>query len=341
MHQADQLGTKPAAQFPGVIEWIADLPGIEWDRQLAEWQGHPLQSALWGDARDRAGDPPHLRLLGLAANRPVCLARIEQRRIPAFGQVAWISKGPTYAPGAEISAVHAALVAELRRRGFILALETPYSSLHVASKWHHRGPLNQTLILDLEDSEDAIWAKLPAKVRSQIRSAERKGVVVQETRNSSEVTQFHAICASISRLKGFELPGSRELMHQLVSACPYPADSPVKVRMLIARLGETIVGGYAFFTIGRRTHTIWSGFERASGVSGASDLLVWSTMRLSFRAGVRSFDQEGIDKKNNPSTFNFKRKFCDNEIYVPGLHAYALGVRGALALRIGHLLGKI
>src|SRR3990172_8170347 len=40
-----------ARQAVQQLTWNTDLPAAVWDRRLAEMRGHPLQSALWGDAR--------------------------------------------------------------------------------------------------------------------------------------------------------------------------------------------------------------------------------------------------------------------------------------------------
>lgn len=321
--------------------WVTDPPEAEWDRLLADLAGHPLQSAAWGGARVAAGEPRDLRLVAMVGGMPQCMARIERRRVPLLGQAAWIPKGPAYAPGADKALLHAALLAQLRVHGFILALETPYRPGDVAPAWRHRGPDYQTIVVDLERQSEAVWASLPGKLRSQIRSAERKGVVVRETSETEHVSQFYELCSRVSETKGFDLPGSRELMLELLRAGRVRPGAGAGATLVAAFSKGQLIAGHVFMRVGRSTHTLWAGHDRERGISGASDLVVWQHMRDAIAAGCTRFDQEGIDKERNPTTYAFKRKFGGVECDVPGLHAYPLNLRGRLALAAARRMGKL
>lgn len=326
---------------PGDIAWVANSSAAEWDQGLACLRGHPLQSAVWGEARRRAGEPQDLRLMAVAGGEPLCMARVEQRVVPFLGRTAWIPKGPVYAAGAATAELHAALLRQLRRLGFILVLETPYRACDVAPGWDHQGPGYQTMVVDLQGDCEAIWSGLPNKLRSQIRSAERKGVVVAETSEETRIEQFYALCSRVSKDKGFVLPGSRELMRELLLGRRDAPDSPTSAQLLAAVSDGKLVAAHVFMRVGTSTHTLWAGHDRAFGVSGASDLVVWKHMRDSITAGCTRFDQEGIDKGRNPSTYAFKRKFGGTECEVPGMHAYVLSLRGRIALAAGRRLGRL
>lgn len=279
--------------------------------------------------------------MGLAKGLPVCMARIEQRRVRGLGRAAWIPKGPVYAVGADVAALHADLLRQLRRHGFMVALETPYRASDVAPAWNHQGAAYRTIVVDLPRDSEAVWSGLPGKLRSQIRSAERKGVVVGETSEEADIDEFYGLCSRVSEDKGFRLPGSHELMRELLRADRNQPGAPAGARLLAAFSEGQLIAAHVFMRVGNSTHTLWAGCDRSRGISGASDLVVWQHMHEAIAAGCTRFDQEGIDKECNPTTYAFKRKFGGVECEVPGLHAYALNLRGRIALAVGRRLGKL
>ena len=111
--------------------------------------------------------------------------------------------------------------------------------------------------------------------------------------------------------------------------------------MLMACVGDQMLGGYIFIRAGSSTHTIWSAYDRTHGISGCSDLIVWTHIQQAIAAGCVRFDQEGIDKELNPSTYAFKKKFGGEENQVPGIHSYPLGIRGWLGLEAGRRLRRL
>jgi lipid II:glycine glycyltransferase (peptidoglycan interpeptide bridge formation enzyme) len=323
------------------ITWVIDIVAAEWDRCLAEMHGHPLQSAAWGDAKVRAGEPPDQRLMGLYQGKAVCMARVEVRKIPIIGRAAWIPKGPVYAVNVCVQKIHNLLLCELKRLGYILVLETPYTFRDVAPGWRYQSNQFQTLVIDLKQNIESIWTKFPAKLRSQISSAERKGLIISESIDPDKIAMFYQICLGVSGQKGFDLPGSLELMIQLIVNRESSIISAVNIKFLIAMVGEKMVGGYIFITIGESTHTLWSAYDRSSKFSGVSDSILWHHIKYSSNHDTSYLDQEGIDKNKNPTTYEFKRKFGGTETDLPGLHIYALSLLGKVALAVGRRMGRI
>jgi hypothetical protein len=56
------------------LEWEKDPPAGEWDRALARLSGHPLQLALWGEARRLTDGTNDRRLMALRNYEPIWLA---------------------------------------------------------------------------------------------------------------------------------------------------------------------------------------------------------------------------------------------------------------------------
>jgi lipid II:glycine glycyltransferase (peptidoglycan interpeptide bridge formation enzyme) len=320
------------------VGWLTDPPDEQWDSWLADLEGHPLQSALWGSARYRAEGIKERRFAALVGGVPVCMARVEERRLPIFGKAAWIPKGPVYRKGVQVDALHEQLTGLLRQAGFWVVLENPYRPDHVASGWKYRKPAYKTLIVDIDKDNAEIWSSFASKLRSQIKSPEKKGVVVEQTRDPERVAEFYRLCTKISQGKGFDLPGSEQLMQLLLRGEP---DAPISSQLFSALHEGKLITGYLSISTAGSIHNIWSGYDRDQGISGASDLVVWRLMEWAMAQKIKCYDQEGIDPEGNPSTYAFKKKFGGVETDLPGLMAYPLSGIGKLMLMVGHRLNKI
>ena len=75
------------------IEWKFLSPK-DWDTVLSNINGHPLQSAQWGNAREVVHGMKYHRLALFQDNQPIYLVRIEERRFCKKIKIAWIPKGP-------------------------------------------------------------------------------------------------------------------------------------------------------------------------------------------------------------------------------------------------------
>ena len=332
------MTTSAVATWGQPIAWVADPPEDQWDTWLAELEGHPLQSALWGSARYRAEEIQQHRFAALLEGSPVCMARVEARGLPIFGKAAWIPKGPVYRSGVPVNALHEQLTAVLRQAGFLVVLENPYRPECVASGWQYRKPAYKTLIVDLDRDKTEIWSTFTPKLRSQIKAPEKKGVVVEQTKDPKRVAEFYRLCTKVSQAKGFDLPGSEQLMQLLLCGEP---DAPISSHLFAALHEGKLIAGYFLISTGGVIHNIWSGYDRDYGVSGASDLLAWSLMEWGVTQKMKRYDQEGIDPLGNPSTYAYKKKFGGVETDLPGLMAYPLSAIGKLMLMVGRRLDKI
>jgi len=102
------------------------MPSADWDRALADLGGHPLQSALWGDARARIDGIENHRWAALLDGRPVLMARFEVRRVLRLGRVAWLPRGPTMAAGEVSGVLYDEFLDRLRQQGYMLSIDDAY-----------------------------------------------------------------------------------------------------------------------------------------------------------------------------------------------------------------------
>ncbi len=151
---------------------VEDEPADVWDDRLATFGGHPLQSALWGDARAKVEGIPSERLLVECGGRAVLQARIEARHHRLAGKIAWIPQGPLYLDAQTAFAAHLQLKAALKARGYQVYFEDPRDPIPPRYREHgvSIGGPSQTIVVDLSVGPDVLWRELSSNWRNEIRA---------------------------------------------------------------------------------------------------------------------------------------------------------------------------
>ncbi len=303
------------------IGWTEADPAC-WDRDLARLSGHPLQSTVWGDARSIVDGIKQFRWTGRATDDSlVAMARIEVRKVPGLGRVAWIPRGPAVANNCDHSTIIADLNKELRSRGFLLAAIQPWYALPT-----NDGAL-QTIWIDLTVGEEQLFRNLEKQWRYGVGRAEREGVVVETSTDSDEIEAFFRLCSQISDTKGFKLPGSLALIQQLLHTKP---NSDVETKLFVARYQDRLGAGAVVMRCGRNTHYLWGGVDRELSGYRTGEAVQWAVIQWAARQGCKVYDLEGIDPINNPGTYKFKKKMGGMILNIPGIRTTALRLRGSV-----------
>lgn len=147
-----------------------EMDDIEaWDRMLAGLNGHPLQSARWGEARKHVDGLESCYLTCKQSGNPLFLVRVETRKLPLLGKVAWIPRGPTLAPGVSYIDLADPFHGYLRQQGFSLVITDRYAqNLEVSSDSGIRTIwIDLTLGLDLlrkRIDKQWMYGRLPVRV---------------------------------------------------------------------------------------------------------------------------------------------------------------------------------
>lgn len=318
--------------------WVNNHSPVEWDQHLASIGGHPLQSALWGDARAEVDGIENHRWAAFAGNELVWMVRFEVRRIGRFGRVAWIPKG-TASIHPCASAAHAEFMLMLRRQGHLLCIEDIYGRhFGFSSAGEPILPKPKTILIDLKEGKEKLWGDLHKQWRYGVRAAERAGVVIQQSSAKEDIAVFFALCGEISKKKEFVFSGSEQLMSYLLHNSQTPAS---EARLFIARHNDRIAAGALILRCGRSIHYFWGATDRAFARQRPGEAVQWAVMEWALAEGLEIYDLEGIDPENNPGVCAFKRKMGGDEITLSGKYAYSLNLRGEIALRAGILLHKI
>lgn len=319
------------------LTWKSDLPPAEWDHYLASIGGHPLQSALWSEARAEVDGIENHRWAAFVGNELVWMGRFEVRRIARFGRVAWVPKG-TSSLHPLAQAAHDEFLLKLRGKGYLLCIEDPYRHPFRYSAGVSIPPKPQTILIDLKVGKDKFWSALGAQWRYKVRTAEKAGVVIQESRTMEDISDFFELCGAISRKKEFSLTGSEHLMRFLLKC---DSSRNMESRLFVARFAGEMAAGVLIIRCGKSVHYFWGATNRKFGKQRPAEALQWRVMEWAFGKGLETYDLEGIDPMNNPGVYEFKRQLGGEEVVLPGKYAYPLNLSGKIALKVGVLLKKI
>lgn len=301
-----------------------------WDRMLAGLNGHPLQSAGWGEARQRVDGLESIYLLSEQNGAPHGMARVETRRLPLLGRVAWIPRGPVFA-AENGDALQQSLCRELKRRGFALAVFDHYRPAESETSV-------RTIWIDLTLGAEALKKRIDKQWMYGVRRAAREGVEVVRATTAEEVTEFFRMCARISQDKGFELPGSEALMQQLLFS---PQAEGEQMQLFLAMYEGKIGAGAFVARSGEHLHYFWGASDRAPARQRVGEAVQWAVIEWGIELGCSRYDLEGIDPVNNPGVYAFKKKMGGEEVQLAGKAYFPLNIQGRMAFKIAQLLGRI
>lgn len=322
------------------IKWSFDLESEQWDRILASCGGHPLQSALWGNARKLVDGGDDRRWAAFVGNDPIWMGRFEIRHLPFCGKVAWLPRGPVLIDHPLAKSAHQQFLELLKKEGFLLCFTDPYPQI-LADVELGRSfrAASQTLWLDLKKGKESLFDNMHKKLRYGVRAAERAGVLLEESRAPEDVTAFFQLCDQVSEAKQFTLPGSEPLLQKLL-LLTQPGSS-YKAHLFVARFEGRVVSGYLSIENGHSLHNIWNGTDRSQSKECPGEAVLWHQVAWGVNAGLSIYDQEGIDEKNNPGCYSFKMRLGGEIVTLPGMHAKSLSQSGKVLLRLGQWIGKV
>lgn len=310
-------------------DWFKIDDAEVWDCTLAKMDGHPLQSAAWGEARRKFDGLESLYLQLNADGKPCGMARVETRKLPLLGRVAWVPRGPVFATDNEHN-LQASLCRELQRSGFVLAVFDPYRQTDGHSQV-------RTIWIDLTLGAEALKKRIDKQWMYGVRRAAREGVEVVRASTADEVSEFFRMCAQISQDKGFELPGSEALMQRLLFS---PQTEGEEMQLFLAKHEGRLGAGAFVARSGNHLHYLWGASDRELSRQRVGEAVQWTVIEWGMAEGCSRYDLEGIDSVNNPGVYAFKKKMGGEEVHLAGKHAVPFTLMGRLALVVGRLVGR-
>jgi peptidoglycan pentaglycine glycine transferase (the first glycine) len=281
-----------------VIEGAGRDPA--WDAFLAtQPAGQHLQSSPWGELKARFGWQV-TRVLAREGSEICGGAQILMRRLPVWGSVGYISKGPVVASGRNdaMDALCDAVehVAE-RKRILILSIQPPEDTPLCMQPLKARNfqPSSfyvvpaTTVLVDLEQNEDEILASMRKSTRYSVRRASREGVTVREGDASHLPLFYKWVTADAAQdpsyvhysleyyQEAWRLFASRGMMKLLVA---YYEDEPLGINIVI------YLGNWGVYK--------WGSSSGAHHRKLPNYLLQWEAIRWCKSRGCRYYDLGGI-----------------------------------------------
>lgn len=138
-----------------------------------------------------------------------------------------------------------------------------------------------TVVLDLPESDEALWRSLPAKVRSQVRRPQKEGVKIRSGLDQIEpfydvFTQHMRDLGTPAQSLAFFRAIAEEFPHDVRFACAYLGDLPIAC-------------GCGFFWHDEFEIT-WASALRSHKPLAANMLVYWSLMQRAIADGARVFN---------------------------------------------------
>jgi peptidoglycan pentaglycine glycine transferase (the first glycine) len=312
------------------LEWRDNVPVQAWDYALVGLRGHPLQSALWGDARRKVDGMDDRRWMATRNGEAVWLARIERRRVPG-GWIGWMPRGPTgdVSSGPDFPA----LVQQALRKEGVVLLVTDQWAERPAVAHNRQAGRPRTIWIDLSCGSEALWKNLDKQWRYGVGRAHRLGVTVDVAAGAGEIARFAALCNTVAENKGFRLPGSAALMEELLRQ----AGGDVEARLFLAHFEGAMSAGAFVIRCGRSLHYIWGAIDRSMAQVRAGEAVQWAAIEWAIAQGCTRYDLEGIDPEENLGTYAFKKKMGGREVTLYGKQYYPLSANGRLMAWLSEL----
>jgi len=309
------------------IRWEDGLSPQGWDAALAELGGHPLQSALWGDARRVADGIADRRWAAMNGDAPVHLLRVERRPLRGFGAVGWAPRALDRARAIQLPPAD-----RLRHAGIALLIRDRWAEANEVALPAPKPP--HTIWIDLAVGREALWRNLDKQWRYGVGRAERSGVTVAPSRAAEDVAAFHSLCLKVSTMKGFALRTSPALMNQLLAR---GEDEAVEAALFCARQEGRIGAGAFIIRCGRSVHYFWGAADRAMSRACVGEAVQWGVILWALAKGCTRYDLEGVTPDSMTGTDAFKMKMGGRIVTLAGKMHHPLSLKGRLLARLDTL----
>lgn len=169
--------------------------------------------------------------------------------------------------------------------------------------YQHEDHLN--FLIDLTQSETALWGNIRSNARRNVRKAETMGVTVDEVTDPAELAPIYLVLKAV--YKRLQVPLPDISLFQSAFDVLYPRDM---MRVLVARIDDALIGALTLL-IHQGMMTYWyTGTLREFSAHRPADLLVWHALKLGATSGCRLFDFGGGGRPDEEyGVRDFKAKF--------------------------------
>jgi peptidoglycan pentaglycine glycine transferase (the first glycine) len=283
-----------------IHEGFSDLPEDAWNRFLRECpQVHHEQTSYWIRVKSGYGWKPVLILIE-QDGRIRGGVLLETRPFRQWGVIGFVERGPV-AVGNDPDLVHA-LMQELaayakKKKMLYLVVLPPYAGeghddalkkmgfIRKPESLHPSSLVTVTSIIDLTENEEAIFKRMRASDRNNIRKSFRAGLVFREG-HGNQIGIFRDLMLQLCRRRGVSAtPPQKDFFDRLVEF--YPKDV---FKLFVVEWDQKIISAAVAFTFGE-TFCFWkTGWDGEYGKYHPNQFLVWGMIQWAKKAGFKKFD---------------------------------------------------
>ncbi|MDQ6885345.1 MAG: peptidoglycan bridge formation glycyltransferase FemA/FemB family protein [Candidatus Dormibacteraeota bacterium] len=296
--------TRQLAQIDDITQGtlVATTDPQVWDRFVAQAaDGSILQSWAWGELKARYGWEP-TRYLWIRAGRLRGAVSVLRRSLPGGFAVHYAPRGPVLDRNFdEWPYLWAALRRELAAQGGTVLKVDPEWPEAGARAFEETGARpsqaiqhQATAIVDLRGGE-AVFDRMSASARRNMRNAEKAGVVVESSTNIDAVDRFYELLAATAVRQEFIV---RPLSYYRELFAAFKRRG--QVRVYLASHNGVTVAGTVMMTYGTRLTYLFSGSSDEGRRLKAPYLLQQRAIRDAQAAGCVSYDLWGIPLDPRP-----------------------------------------
>lgn len=175
-------------------------------------------------------------------------------------------------------------------------------------------PSRSTLIVDLADSVDQLFARLQKKTRYDVRRSLRMGLRVRPAVSRFDLASFFEVYRSRSEQKRFSGVGKEEflLLGERLLA------NPRLGVILISEMGEQLAGGAVILRSGTTAHYTYGAINTlTAGTMPVSHALIWEAIVWARNCGCSHFDLGGFGSAGDSGVRHFKAGFGGSYVEFP------------------------
>lgn len=304
-----------------------DLSAKEWDVLLAEMGGHPLQSALWGQAKKIVYGISDKRLAIYIQDQLAALIRVENKGLKSFLKIGWIPQGPICADNFKWRDIEKTLHDKLKKSGIMLCITSPWKSIFDTVETGMR----QTVWIDLSLGNETLWATLDKQWRYGVRNAQRLGAQVSISNTVQELTDFYQLCIQISQKKDFNFQYTQAFLQCLMDLSDR---NSVETKLFLAKIGSKVAAGAFIIRVGKNIHYMWGAVDRQYSKHRLGEFIQWSVIEWACEKNCTLYDLEGIDEVSNPGVAAFKKKMGGEIINLQNAQMNHFNLRGKILSRV-------
>lgn len=300
-----------------------DFSSEKWDKLLTQFGGHPLQSALWGNAKSEIYGIKDERLAFYIQNQLIALVRIEQRGFKPFLKLAWIPQGPTIAIDSESQIIHEGILKQLKKTGYLLYIATPWKSvLNTDLKG-----MRKTIWIDLKVGKEKLWMNLDKQWRYGVRSAERLGMKISFGNSDQDLAEFYCLCINVSQKKKFRFQYNLQFLQYLLE---HSDENGVEAKLFLVKYDNKIAAGALIMRAGKNAHYMIGAVDRDFSKQRVGEFIQWKIIEWACEQNCMRYDLEGINTNEDSTVAAFKKKMGGEIIHLPNLQINYLNWRGKI-----------